>query len=114
MLTNSWALALSLLVEAEAVWDELEGDAGMWAGDFEPWRSVVAAARLLDRHGAQGLEEDVRAVMQRASPSEPISWVDDWTVAVVRALVGYAEEHLDDAAAQGTCRTLRRFGRFGH
>jgi len=101
LIDDSWALALALLVEAETVWDELERDVAYTGRDFEPWRAVVATARLLDRHGAQGLEEDVRAVMRRYFAERADILGDDWTVAVVRALVGYAEEHLDDAAAQG-------------
>ena len=97
LLDDCWALALSLLVEAETVWDELEDDAGYVGRDFEPWRAVVATARLLDRHGAQGLEEGVRAAMKRYFAERADILGDDWTLAVVRALVGYAEEHLDDA-----------------
>jgi len=52
LIDDSWSLALSHLVEAEEVWEELEEDVAYIGRDFEPWRAVVATARLLDRHGA--------------------------------------------------------------
>ena len=50
-----YALALTLLPAAPAVWAALEGETGAVGRDFEPWRQVLLVARLLERAGVGGL-----------------------------------------------------------
>jgi Domain of unknown function (DUF3854) len=58
-----WAAALSLQPEAAAVWAEMSKETSVVGRDWERWRALVAVARLLERHGVDGLEKDVREVM---------------------------------------------------
>ena len=82
-----WALGLWLLPKAERVWAELDAETEATGREFEPWRALIAVARLLERHGVPGLEGRIRAVM-RAYRSEKADLLDgDRTVLVVRALL---------------------------
>ncbi|NLD72707.1 MAG: DUF3854 domain-containing protein, partial [Chloroflexi bacterium] len=94
LVDDCWMLALWLLPEAEAVWAELDGEGEVLGRDLEPWRAALATARLLDRHGAPGLEGTVRAVMARYREERADYWADDHTGAVVRVLVEYVEEQV--------------------
>jgi Domain of unknown function (DUF3854) len=58
-----WAVALSLQREAAAVWTEMSEETSVVGRDWERWRALVAVARLLERHGVEGLEKDIRKVM---------------------------------------------------
>ena len=55
-----WALALSFMANAEEIWDELDDEEDVVGREFEPWRAVTAVARLLARHGVDGLEGRMR------------------------------------------------------
>jgi hypothetical protein len=59
-----WATALWLLPEAGRIWTELDRETDAVGRDFEPWRAVLAVARLFERHGVGGLEARMRGVME--------------------------------------------------
>ena len=84
-----WAMALWLLPEAARIWTELDSETGAVGRDFEPWRALVACARLMERHGIEGLEADIRSAME-AYRTERTDDGDDWTVCVIAALVALA------------------------
>jgi hypothetical protein len=94
-----WALALSLLPEAARVWRELDAETSMVGRDFERWRAILAAARLLDRHGTRRLEVLVRAAMKREAADRPRSLGTDWATTILRALVRRSTDLLDRAEA---------------
>ena len=58
-----WALALFLQSEAATIWTEMSKETSILGRDWERWRAIIAVARLLERHGVEGLEQDMRAVM---------------------------------------------------
>jgi Domain of unknown function (DUF3854) len=90
-----WAMALHLLPEAERVWAELDNETSLIGREFEPWRATIAVARLLDRHGVTGLEADMRRVMAAYQAEKGDLLASDRTIAVVRAIVAYAESASD-------------------
>ena len=91
-----WALALALLPEAAGVWAELDHETSAAGREFEPWRAVLAVARLLDRHGVTGLEGRVRSVMARYRRERPDLLADDRVVLVIRALVALVGDDRSD------------------
>jgi len=77
-----WALALSLLSEAAQIWRGLADERELMGRAFEPWRAVIAIAKLLEKHGAVELESRMRATMlayqtqkQTFLPADPIALV---------------------------------------
>jgi hypothetical protein len=58
-----WALALFLHSEAATIWTELSKETSTLRRDWERWQAIIAMAPLLERHGVEGLEQDMRAVM---------------------------------------------------
>jgi hypothetical protein len=81
-----WATALYLLPEAASVWGELDTE-DVVGRVLEPWRAVLAVARLFDGHGVGGLESRMRQVMAAYQREAPDLLEDDGTVQVVRALL---------------------------
>ncbi len=94
LIDDCWSLALAHLPEAEQVWAEMDDEVDTLGRDFEPWRAVLATARLTDRHGTAGLEDTVREVMLRYREERVDILGDDLTVAVVRTLVSYVEDEM--------------------
>jgi hypothetical protein len=86
-----WAIALSLVPEAARVWAELDAETSAIGRELEPWRAVLAVARLFERHGVAGLEGRMREVM-RAYQSERVDLIggSDRTALVIRALFAVA------------------------
>lgn len=82
-----WALALHLMIDAESVWAELDYETETVGREFEPWRPLLAVARLFEQLGVDGLEEDVRSVMRAAQREGQALSEDDRTVLVIRALL---------------------------
>jgi hypothetical protein len=60
-----WATALALMFEASQTWSELDDEVGLIGREFEPWRALIAVARLFERHGVEGLEGRMRQVMEK-------------------------------------------------
>lgn len=90
-----WALALWLLPAAAGTWAELDAETGAVGREFEPWRALVAVARLMGRHGVDGLEDRVRQLM-RAYRKEKADLLDfDRTVLVVQALLALVSDMCD-------------------
>lgn len=90
-----WATGLWLLPEASSVWAEFDHEDAVIGREFEPWRPVLSVARLFERHGIDGLESRMRAVM-RAYQSEKDDLLDgDRTVTVIRALCSAASDISD-------------------
>jgi hypothetical protein len=88
---DCWATALALLSEAAGTWAELDGEVATIGREFEPWRPLLAVARLFERHGVAGLEECVRGVMRAYHAERAGLLGTDRTVAVVRALLHLAK-----------------------
>lgn len=85
-----WAVALMVLPKAAAVWAELDNETELVGRTFEPWRALLAVARLFERHGVAGLEETVRSVMRRAIKEASDGVRVDLTSLVLRGLCRYA------------------------
>jgi len=92
-----WAMALWLLPEAERIWAELDAETGTVGREFEPWRALVAVARLLERHGVDGLEGRIRQVMRAYQREKADFLVSDRTILVVRALLRLVPNDTCDA-----------------
>ena len=90
-----WALALWLLPEAERIWAELDTETDAVGRVLEPWRALLAVARLLDRHGVGDVEANVRSVMTAYRAEGPTLLEADRTVLVIRALLILASENGD-------------------
>src|SRR5581483_9028596 len=88
---DCWATALVLLSEAAAIWAELDGEVATIGREFEPWRPLLAVARLFERHGVSDLEARVRDVMRAYQAERGDLLGTDRTVAVVRALLHLAK-----------------------
>jgi hypothetical protein len=58
-----WMMALSLKREASAMWTEMSEEMSVVGRDWERWRALIAVARMIERHGVEGLERNVRHVM---------------------------------------------------
>ena len=94
-----WALALCLQREAAVVWTEMSEEASAVGRDWERWRALVAVARLLERHGVEGLEKDIRKVMS-AYHKETGDLQDQSRVAlVIRGLLRRAKLDASDIRA---------------
>jgi hypothetical protein len=63
LIDHLWMLAITLLPEAEQVWNEISLEQDLIGRSFEPWKAVLTVARLLERHGDDKLEERMRALM---------------------------------------------------
>ena len=85
-----YALALTLLPPAPAVWAELEGETGAVGRDFEPWRQVLLVARLLERAGVAGLEARMQRIMAGYGDEKADLLPPDRSVLVLRALLHLA------------------------
>jgi len=92
-----WALGLGLLPEAKQIWADLEAEDEVAGREWEPWRALVAVARLLELHGVEGLEERLRRTMRAYRREKPDLLSDDRTLLVVRAV--------SDLANHDTCDT---------
>jgi hypothetical protein len=88
---DCWATTLALLGEAAAIWAELDNEVATVGREFEPWRPLLAVARLFERHGVEGLEARVRGVMAAYQAERADLLGADRTVAVVRALLYLAK-----------------------
>jgi hypothetical protein len=87
---DCWATALALIGEAAGIWRELDSEVAIIGREFEPWRPLIAVARLFERHGVGGLEARVRSVMHAYQAERADLLGTDRTAAVVRALVSLA------------------------
>jgi hypothetical protein len=90
-----WTLALALLPEAAEVWGELGLERGVIGREFEPWRALLAVARLFERHGVAGLEARMRAVMRAYQAERDDLLADDHTVEVVLAILSLTADGVD-------------------
>ncbi len=111
LVNDLWATALHLLPEAADIWVELEDEDEVFGRDFEPWRGLIAIARLFQRHGVADLEKDVRSIMLAYLRGKShILGGDDRPVQVIKALVTAAEARW---AANPTIRPLGPSGPLG-
>ena len=63
LVEDLWALALWLQREASDIWLDMSTETKAVGRDWERWRSIMAVARLFERHGVADLEADIRHVM---------------------------------------------------
>jgi hypothetical protein len=95
-----------LLPEAARLWTEMDQEAGIVGRNFEPWRALVAVARLFEEHGVKDLEATIRGVMKNYLAEErPNLGGDSYTVAVVRALLRWIVPDSRGADTSGTSDT---------
>jgi hypothetical protein len=92
LLDDLWALGLWLLPGAARAWRELEAERGVVGREYEKWRPVLAAARVLEGRGVVGVEDAVRGVMTGYQEERTELLHDDETMEVVRGLVGCAAQ----------------------
>ena len=85
-----WALALSLMAEAGEIWNELDDEADVVGREFEPWRAIIAIARLFQRHGVDGLEDRMREVMTAYQKEKTDLVFGDRTAQIIKALLAVA------------------------
>jgi hypothetical protein len=64
LIDHLWMLATSLLPQAARLWQELGNEQEIIGRAFEPWRAVIAVARLIERQGASELEARMRELMR--------------------------------------------------
>ena len=91
LLDDLWATGLVLLPEAEAVWIELQRETTTAGREFEPWRAILAVARLFERKGVKGLEERIRGVMTRFREEKEDVVEQDRAIPVLKALLDLAD-----------------------
>jgi hypothetical protein len=88
LLDDLWALGLSLLVEARDIWDELDDDDVIQDGRlYDCWRAPLTVARLLERHGVEGIEARIRNVMSCYVQERGDDRQDDRMLLLVRTLL---------------------------
>jgi hypothetical protein len=56
-------MALWLQAEAADVWTTMSRETSTLGRDWERWRALMTVARVLEAHGVEGLERDIRHVM---------------------------------------------------
>jgi hypothetical protein len=100
-----WSLGLWLLPEAERVWAELDAEVELVGRAFEPWRALIVVARLLERHGVQGLEGRIRALMRAYQKEKADLLEGDWTTLVIKALLETAFPGILERLASDTSDT---------
>jgi hypothetical protein len=94
LLDDLWALGLSLLVEAQGVWKELDDDGTTTDGRmYDCWRAPLAVARLMGRHGVKDLEERIRAVLKRYLEEREDAYENDRMLILVSALLDLVPKH---------------------
>ncbi|MCZ6866295.1 MAG: DUF3854 domain-containing protein [Chloroflexi bacterium] len=82
-----WAASLSLLSEASGVWAELDNETELVGREFEPWRPIIAVARLFERHGVEGLEDRMRQAMRDYQEEKSDVNTGDRAVQILRAIL---------------------------
>ena len=82
-----WATGLALLPEAAEVWAELDEETELIGREFEPWRPILAVARLFERHGVSGLEERMRATMRAYQEEKAEIDTGDRATQVIKAIL---------------------------
>jgi hypothetical protein len=108
-----WAAALELLPEAAKVWTEMAETKELVGRAFEPWRAVIAVARLFERHGVKDLEARMLDVMRAYQQEKADANTGDRAVQVLKAILF---EHLgvpksDVLDLSGVSDVLRGRGR---
>ena len=86
-----WATALALMSEAERIWAEFDTETSAVGREFEPWRAILAVARLLERHGVDQLETRMRHLMNNFREERQNVLDGDRTVVVIQALLQLAD-----------------------
>jgi hypothetical protein len=64
LIDHLWMLATALLPQAAQCWNAIGAERELIGRSFEPWRAVMAVARLMEQQGCDGLERRMRAVMR--------------------------------------------------
>jgi hypothetical protein len=82
---------LRLLPEAARVWAEFDDETTTVGREFEPWRAILAVARLIERHGVQGLEARMRGLMEQYRPQRSEIVGLDKTRLAIQALLRIAD-----------------------
>ena len=82
-----WATALALLPEAAEVWAELDDETELIGREFEPWRPILAIARLFERHGVDGLEQRMRTTMHAYQEEKADVDIGDRATQVIKAIL---------------------------
>jgi Domain of unknown function (DUF3854) len=86
-----WAVALALQREAAAVWTDMSKETSILGRDWERWRALMAVARLFERHGVEGLEQDIRRVMASYHQQKGGLETQSREMLVIRALMRLAK-----------------------
>lgn len=82
-----WAVGVQFLATAATVWAELDQEVDAVGREFEPWRAVLAVARLVEEQGTAGLEERMRDVLKAYQQEKTNGLLEtDWTLLVVSAV----------------------------
>jgi len=82
-----WTTGLALLTEMKQIWAELDDETEIMGREFEPFRPVLAVARLLERHGVDGLEQRMRSAMWAYQGEKQDMGATDRAAQVLRAVL---------------------------
>ena len=82
-----WATGLALLPEAAEIWADLDDETELVGREFEPWRPILATARLFESHGVDGLEERMRATMWAYQEEKADIDTGDRATQVIKAIL---------------------------
>jgi len=69
------------------IWAELDDETEIMGREFEPFRPVLAVARLLERHGVDGLEQRMRSAMWAYQGEKQDMGATDRAAQVLRAVL---------------------------
>lgn len=105
LLDDLWALGLALLPEAELIWCELDNETEVVGRELEPWRALIAVARLMERRGIADLEKRIRSVMRAYQAEKSDLLTSDRTILVIRALIALIPDDTSDARDANDTKT---------
>ena len=76
-----------MLPEAAEIWAELDDETELIGREFEPWRPILAIARLFEGHGVDGLEERMRMTMRAYQEEKADVDTGDRATQVLKAIL---------------------------
>jgi hypothetical protein len=91
LIDDLWALGLAHLPALPAYEAKVNGSSHLAGRNLEPWRALLAVALWLDDNGAAGLSERMTALSVSYQTERPDLETSDFTLLVIRALVGWAK-----------------------
>ncbi len=92
LIDNLWLIALRHLPEIPKLDAQVARSAPLLGRNLEPWRPVLAVAKLLDKHGAKGLYQRMETLARNYQPEKVnLESGDDLTTLVIQALAHFRD-----------------------